>query len=182
MQPLASPGRVRVSAGGASRRAAPPLPVPARRGCGAPWRRGGEQRPRGPGAPSRFREGRGASWVCGGGNEAAAPRFRFRFRPCRAAAGMINAILVFNNHGKPRLVRFYRHLVRGGGLRAGGPGGAGGVRGRGRSVPAGGGGAAADPPRHLPYGAAARRARLQLPGVRQVPRRPAGGGCEPHGP
>ncbi|XP_040562325.1 adaptor-related protein complex 3, sigma 2 subunit isoform X7 [Gallus gallus] len=24
---------------------------------------------------------------------------------------MINAILVFNNHGKPRLVRFYRHLV-----------------------------------------------------------------------
>ncbi|XP_046780911.1 adaptor-related protein complex 3, sigma 2 subunit isoform X2 [Gallus gallus] len=79
---------------------------------------------------------------------------------------MINAILVFNNHGKPRLVRFYRHLVRGGGLRAGGPGGAGGVRGRGRSVPAGGGGAAADPPRHLPYGAAARRARLQLPGVR----------------
>ncbi|KAI1235301.1 hypothetical protein IHE44_0002944 [Lamprotornis superbus] len=25
---------------------------------------------------------------------------------------MINAILVFNNHGKPRLVRFYQHLVR----------------------------------------------------------------------
>ncbi|KAM6119284.1 AP-3 complex subunit sigma-2 isoform 3-T3 [Pterocles gutturalis] len=24
---------------------------------------------------------------------------------------MINAILVFNNHGKPRLVRFYRHLA-----------------------------------------------------------------------
>ncbi|KAM4893262.1 AP-3 complex subunit sigma-2 isoform 7-T7 [Sylvia borin] len=24
---------------------------------------------------------------------------------------MINAILVFNNHGKPRLVRFYQHLV-----------------------------------------------------------------------
>lgn len=115
-----------------------------------------------------------------GGDEAAAPRFRFR--PCRAAAGMINAILVFNNHGKPRLVRFYRHLVRGGGLRAGGPGGASGVRGRGRSVLAGGGGAAADPPRRFPYGAAARRARLQLPGVRQVPQRPAGGGCELPGP
>ncbi|XP_066859853.1 AP-3 complex subunit sigma-2 isoform X3 [Anser cygnoides] len=24
---------------------------------------------------------------------------------------MINAVLVFNNHGKPRLVRFYQHLV-----------------------------------------------------------------------
>ncbi|NXS12272.1 AP3S2 protein, partial [Neodrepanis coruscans] len=24
---------------------------------------------------------------------------------------MINAILVFNNHGKPRLVRFYQHLA-----------------------------------------------------------------------
>lgn len=33
--------------------------------------------------------------------------------PARPAAGMINAILVFNNHGKPRLVRFYQHLVRG---------------------------------------------------------------------
>lgn len=32
--------------------------------------------------------------------------------PARGAAGMINAILVFNNHGKPRLVRFYQHLVR----------------------------------------------------------------------
>lgn len=31
--------------------------------------------------------------------------------PARRAAGMINAILVFNNHGKPRLVRFYQHLA-----------------------------------------------------------------------
>uniref|UniRef100_A0A8B9MJM0 Adaptor related protein complex 3 subunit sigma 2 n=11 Tax=Neoaves TaxID=3078114 RepID=A0A8B9MJM0_9AVES len=35
---------------------------------------------------------------------------------------MINAILVFNNHGKPRLVRFYQHLVRGRGHRWGSAG------------------------------------------------------------
>lgn len=40
----------------------------------------------------------------------------------RPAAGMINAILVFNNHGKPRLVRFYQHLVRGRGHRWGSAG------------------------------------------------------------
>lgn len=44
---------------------------------------------------------------------------------------MINAILVFNNHGKPRLVRFYQHLVRHRGRAGPGPPlGCGGARAR----------------------------------------------------